>query len=203
MYIKHKYLGITDEDSKDGEFVYTITAENGYYQTRIGGLWKALNARVGKGAYANVCVDFKDFKEFAESVTLLANYKTLDSYGNHYHLDKDLKCYKKDKSYSKDSVMFIPGHLNTALKGVIPYLECGATCGVSFSKSRNKFRAYCNDGSSRQIHLGYYGSKEAAQKAWVLEKINQIKRSLIKENISDEDILYFTGVLINDLEGGY
>lgn len=200
MSIKPKYLGISEQDMVNGEHVHTITVSSGYYQTRSGLLWRGMKQRLKReGCYEPVENCFKDFPEFAKTVTSMENYYKVDINGNHYHMDKDLKCYLKDKKYAPDTITFIPSHLNTSLKGVVAFLEKKIPCGYSFNMSRGKFRAYCNNGKSKQIHLGYYATAQEAQAAWVKQKIIQIELSLQQEPLSVE-ILSLVEVILKDLK---
>lgn len=187
MSIKPKYLGISDENLTDGVYVHTLSVEDGYYQTRYGLLWRGMLQRLKlQTAYCDVHNDFENFADFAKTICGMDGYNQKDILENYYHMDKDLKCYKKSKRYSVETIVFIPGHLNTSLKGVVDFLEYAIPCGYSYHKGRGKFRAYCNDGSGKQIHLGYYETAQEAQIAWVKQKIVQIEQSLLREPVHPE-----------------
>lgn len=195
---QYKYFGITEDQKINGVWAHTISVPGGYYQTRSGQLWRGIKDRLDKPSYEDVNLNFVDYQDFAEFCLSQPLYTKLDSSGNFYHIDKDLKGLDL-REYSRLTCLFIPSCLNTSMKDIRKFFLHGQ-CGVSFHDKRGKFRAYCNDGGGKQIHLGYYGIKHEAQNAWINQKCEQILLALNKEEICQETKVY-TDMLVTRLKG--
>lgn len=79
-------------------------------------------------------------------------------------LDKDI-LFEGNKEYSKDKCIFIPKHINTFLTDRIN--DRGEwPLGVCWDKYAGKFKASCNNGKGKQIHMGYFTDPNEAHVAW-------------------------------------
>lgn len=135
--------------------------------TRHYSVWKSMinrcyskKSKIKHPTYADCTVhpDWHNFQNFAKWYD--------DNYpndGKKYHLDKDLTS-AGNKIYSENNCKLIPQWLNNftvsreSCRGEFPV-------GVSFSKLREKFEAYCSEGGEK-INLGFYYTPEAAHLAW-------------------------------------
>lgn len=84
-------------------------------------------------------------------------------------LDKDI-LLPGNKVYSPETCIFVEAKVNSFL------VECNASrgqymIGVSWFKPRQKFVSYCNDGSGKCKHLGYFNTELEAHKAWLKCKL--------------------------------
>lgn len=88
--------------------------------------------------------------------------------GEKYQLDKDLIIHG-NKHYSPETCALVPQWLNlfTVARGAD---RGDYPIGVSFSKQKNKFEAYCNENAKRK-QLGFYESPETAHQAWKKYKL--------------------------------
>lgn len=97
------------------------------------------------------------------------------NYIGNYQLDKDL-LKQNNLQYSPDACRYVPTYVNSVL------LDCGASRGVlpiGVTIRGKYFKAQCsqlqNDGSSKNVYLGYFGTSEKAHAAWQRGKIKAIE----------------------------
>ena len=95
--------------------------------------------------------------------------------GEQMCLDKDILC-KGNKIYSRETCIFVPQGINK-LFTKRDNNRGGCPIGVSDLPSGN-YKAYCNDGYGKKIHLGTYSTKEEAFQIY-----KQYKEKIIKETI--------------------
>ncbi|MDM5134044.1 hypothetical protein OB953_00260 [Aeromonas salmonicida] len=106
-------------------------------------------------------------------------------------LDKDL-LVPGGKIYSPTTCAFIPVWLNNFCN------DCSSSRGsymrgVSFSKARLKFVAFCSDGSGRPVNLGRFKLESDAHEAWKSYKMQlAVKR---KDEMDAIDERLFAGVV--------
>lgn len=173
-------MGLTDDaQDSSGNWRKTVCLPGMQWQTISYSRWKGINARCKDGgayqnrqpSYIGCTNEFKGFQEFVEWSRQQVGY---DLEG--YQLDKDL-LFKGNKIYSPDTCVFLPSRINSLLikansiRGDFPV-------GVSFNSKRQKFIAFCSNGSGsgRQMYLGGYNSPEAAFNVY-----KSYKESLIKQ----------------------
>ena len=94
-------------------------------------------------------------------------------------LDKDI-LIKGNKIYSPDTCIFVPQNIN------LLFVKCDSTrgeypIGVSYNKSRKKFRSRCRV-NGKEVVIGYYDTTEEAFLAY-----KEFKEHYIKQ-IADEYI---------------
>lgn len=126
-----------------------------------------------------VCDEWFDFQIFSEW------YVNQEHSNLGYQLDKDVISVN-NKMYSPDTCCLIPRELN------ILFTNSGATRGnypqgVSFYKSRNKYRAMLRvDGKNK--HLGHFSCPQQAHQAYVVAKEANVKRMALewKDRITTE-----------------
>lgn len=94
------------------------------------------------------------------------------------HLDKDI-LFPGNRVYSPDTCVFVDARVNTFLtEGNAARGEY--MIGVSWSKKNKKFKALCNNGTGKQIYLGYFNEEIEAHKAWLDYKL-QLAYQLAEE----------------------
>ena len=140
--------------------------------TRSAKLWYGIVDRcklggatqVRRPSYTGCTNDFESFQEFATWCQQQIGYNC-----EGYEPDKDLLCPRGvNKSYSKDTVLFLPKQLNAMLinsrssKGECPL-------GVAFCKERGKFRVTCNTVGERNF-VGRFDTVQEAFYAYKLHK---------------------------------
>ena len=144
--------------------------------TREYSLWNALNQRIRAKAprnrtYKDCCMseNFKDFQFFANWCNEQIGFREVEESSNTFwNIDKDIVS-KYNKVYSEKYCVFVPSALNKFLttsksaRGLYPI-------GVDFSKNNNKFRARCNDGFKKSLHLGYFSNATDAFLAYKYKK---------------------------------
>ena len=140
-----------------------------------------------------VCEGWHDYQSFA--TWFYNNYK------DGYQLDKDL-VEKGNKVYCPEYCRFIPQDLNSLLVNRVgSSRNHELPLGVCWSRDRNKYTAWCNNGSGKTINLG---SKNTPEEAFTLYK--EYKENLIKdkahkyhsEGIIDERL--YESLLIYEVE---
>lgn len=121
-----------------------------------------------------VCEEWYNFSNFAKWYE--NNFYQIDD--NMMCLDKDI-LHKGNKTYSPKNCVFVPQNINklftksNKMRGELPI-------GVSWDESHKKFKATCNDGNKKSIHLGFYETKLEAFNSY-----KTFKEKLIKQ-IADE-----------------
>ena len=148
------------------------------YQTWHGMLERCYDPKYHKKepAYKDceVCDEWLNFQNFAK--WFYKNY--YEVLGERMHLDKDI-LVKHNKLYSPETCIFVPQPINSLFtkrkskRGSEPI-------GVSYRNDRNKYRAYCDDGSGEYVHLGHYNSFEEAFQVYKQYKENLIKKTADK-----------------------
>lgn len=119
----------------------------------------------------NVCEEWHDYQSFA--TWFYNNYK------DGYQLDKDL-IVKDNKTYCPEFCRFIPQDLNSLLVNRVgSSRNYELPLGVCWSKDRNKYTAWCNNGEGKTINLG---SRDTPEEAFALYK--EYKENLIKSKAS-------------------
>lgn len=102
---------------------------------------------------------FHSFNNFFNFIKTLTGYNKEDLSGKRFQLDKDL-LIKGNKTYSRDSVCFLPKEINSfltksnATRGLYPI-------GVCYHKRVGKFTAQFNS-NGKLAHLGVYETQEEA-----------------------------------------
>ena len=128
-----------------------------------------------------VCEEWFDYQSFAEWF-----------YNNHkegYQLDKDL-IKRGNKVYCPEFCRFIPHDLNSLLVNTAgSSRNYNLPLGVCWSKDRDKYTAWCNNGEGKTVNLG---SRDTAVEAFNLYKT--YKENLIKEKACN----YHTKGVIDD-----
>lgn len=168
---------VPDFKAPNGQWIrYYQNEHNKRVYTRAGMLWGNICNRTKIGGacqkknacYVGCTNDFADFDEFADWC------QTQVGYLEGYQADKDILS-KDCKSYSPNTVVFIPQELNKLLvnrsrdRGEYPI-------GVSWSTDRNLFAAYCNDGCGKTVPLGRYSDVATAFSVYKIFKEDTIKR---------------------------
>jgi hypothetical protein len=117
-----------------------------------------------------VCDEWLNFQNFAKWYD--ENYYEVE--GEKMQLDKDILT-KGNKIYNPENCIFVSQRINSLfikcnhLRGVLPI-------GVSYEAESNKYRALCNNGYKKSIHLGRFTILEEAFKAYKEYKENLIKQ---------------------------
>lgn len=118
-------------------------------------------------AGVTVCEEWKCFQTFAEWYTENMPKTSVDI----WHLDKDLK---RSKRYSPNTCVIVPQEINVALvKGQAR--RNGLPIGVSYEICKGKYRARCQNGTGKAVHLGYFQTPENAFIAYKIFKENWLK----------------------------
>ena len=126
-----------------------------------------------KPTYADVvCCDdwllFSNFKKWMEA----QDYEGKE-------LDKDLLVFE-NKIYSPESCCFVSRAVNSfltlrsSMRGDFPL-------GVSYHKRDRVFLSSISGGKDKKIHLGSFGDKHLAHKAWQIAKLDKCKNLLMSE----------------------
>lgn len=145
---------------------------------------------------ARVCEQWKTFSVFklwAEEQERIYKFKIEEGV---WQLDKDLLVLG-NKIYQPDTCMFVDARTNSlflksdSIRGNWPL-------GVSFNKEKNKFEAYCKNGTKGKIRLGYFKSAKEAHKAWQLYKVNIIEAML--EGTNNERLKYALSLRLRILQ---
>ena len=125
----------------------------------------------------SVCEEWHDFDNFRE--WFIENHK------EGYHLDKDL-LQQGNKVYSPSTCVFLPPRINTLL------IECNRSrgdypIGVYYDKRYKKFKAQCNNGKGKKVHLGCFDNPTDAHQAYKTYKYALI-RKIAEEALSNKEI---------------
>jgi len=118
--------------------------------------------------------NFRSYTFFCEWCNQQKGFNEKDKNGRKWHLDKDL-LVKGNKLYSEDTCVFIPARVNTLLT------KSGATrgdwpIGVVRSGANGRFVSQCNNGTGKQLFLGFFNTPQEAFQAY-----KTFKEALIKE----------------------
>lgn len=116
-----------------------------------------------------VSEEWHDFQNFAK--WYVDKSKVIPD-GEVWHLDKDLM---RGVDYAPDVCVLIPPRLNMLLVKN-DARRANTMIGVSYDKSRNKYRARCHNGTRRSVHLGWRDSEDEA-----FQLYKSFKESLIKQ----------------------
>lgn len=133
--------------------------------------WKSMLVRGQSCKYKEKNPTYKDCF-VNEEWYLFSNFKSWmqEQKWENSQLDKDI-LFEGNKEYSKEKCIFVPRHINMfltdhgAVRGEWPL-------GVSWAKHADKFKAYCNNGKGKQIHMGYFTDPNEAHSAWKTYKHN-------------------------------
>lgn len=124
--------------------------------------------------------NFKSYSYFYKWYHKQFNNGKRDENGKRWQLDKDL-LVKGNKIYSEDTCVFVPQRINKLL--IKPrQFSGGLPTGVTFKKSRNRYRAQCNIGTGVSKHLGDFKTSDEAflayktfKEAFVKQVANEYK----------------------------
>jgi len=152
------YIGIGD----------VTTRENGK-STKQYVTWSAMIKRVYDAKHrerypayedATVCEPWHNFQNFAKWFA--------ENHIDGYELDKDLLSNDK-KIYSPETCIFIPCCLNAFLTNNKSDNTSGHA-GVHWNKKSGKYEAQISNGEGKQIHLGFFKTKEEASEAYQAQR---------------------------------
>jgi hypothetical protein len=152
---------LQDFKNEQGDWVRSSSVRGVQTLTVSGAKWKDLVKRCKPGGYyqttyptyAGACNDFKNFQIFVEWSIRQVGYNC------EWELDKDI-LFKRNKSYSEDTCVFVPRELNiffaksTGRRGTLPI-------GVHWCTDRLKYRASCGNGAGTSEFLGYFDAPTA------------------------------------------
>lgn len=116
-----------------------------------------------------VCDDWHNFQNFAEWFE-----------NNYYEIENETMCIDKDilvkdnKLYSPETCLIVPNRINCLILRNKLFRN-GLPIGVSYDKSRNKYKAQCKDINCKNKFLGRYDTIEEAFSAYKYYKENLIK----------------------------
>lgn len=165
--------------STDGKYARTYRDENGKMKsTREYELWRGIIRRcysekvwLKQPTYEGCTVseNFKNFQWFAEWCNNQIGWDI-----ELVHIDKDLLCKDGIKIYSEDRCVFLPHNVNTlllksdAIRGEYPV-------GVHYNRFKEKFEAYCRNGTRNGGYIGQFDNPEDAFAAYKKRKEETIK----------------------------
>ncbi len=113
-----------------------------------------------------ICPEWLKFSSFVQ-------WMAKEDWGG-LQLDKDIRVMGS-KKYSPETAAFVSREVNNSIisragdRGLDPL-------GVSFNKSKGKYRANCCNGAGKNIHLGYFTCAHEAHKAWQAYKADYLGR---------------------------
>jgi hypothetical protein len=99
--------------------------------------------------------------------------------------------------YSEETCMFVPHNINMFVVSLSEGKANILPLGVSFDKSRGKYRAQVGMGARRNVFLGYFSTPEEAHKAWQLAKW-KYGRELLSEQ-TDPRVIQAMHVILHKL----
>lgn len=147
-------------------------------------IWNAMQKRCKDKGY-HISDVFSKYETWIEWAKVQRGYGEIDFFGRKFNLDSDL--FSQDvKTYSEDTCVFIPSHLNQIYKSSYksnPYL------GVDMEKG--KYRARINL-FNNQCRLGSYNTKEDAVKVYRNKRAEYIKviLDLHRHQLDDKTIKF-------------
>lgn len=175
---------------RDGEWVGSYTVEPySSYRTRSYCLWQEIKKRTNphgsyqkrNNSYVGCRNLFSSFQDFAEWCQNEYGYSNKEKDGSFWCLDKDILGFSSEtQSYSADTCIFIPQHINKFFKNT-KNLN-GYPLGVCYHSGYKKILSQCSDGRGKSKHLGYFTCPYEAHRAWQKYKI-EVMKSFLKEEI--------------------
>lgn len=159
--------------------------------------WKSMLERGYSSKYKEEWPTYKDVF-VNEEWHLFSNFKKWmqEQKWENNQLDKDI-LFDGNKEYSKDKCIFIPRHVNLFL------IDCGSArgewpIGVHWNKDAGKFRARCNNGKGKLLHLGYFTDPNEAHLTW-----KAYKHELALQYASELEVEGYDNRLIEALKVRY
>lgn len=164
-------VGVNDADYNTREF---IRDSNGKRKVSWGcpyyALWSKLLYRCYSESFHKKQPTYKCVR-MADEWLVFSNFKkwmmSQDWFGK--EIDKDI-LGKGSKVYSQETCMFVDHAINMFVVMPSSSTGNGLPFGVSFDKSRGKYKAQVGMGTIRTKFLGSYDTPEQAHKAWQLAK---------------------------------
>lgn len=173
--INSSTYGCDDFKDEQGMWVASFRTSQGSVSTqnhtRSGYLWVDLLKRTEIGgkfqrrypAYSGVALGFDSYQQFADWAIAQPGYKSRDSEGKIFQLDKDI-LMQGCKLYSPETCAFVPAYLN-AILNISSRARGSLPLGVSLDPSTGKYRARAKK-RGRTIGLGSFSSELEAHRAW-------------------------------------
>lgn len=147
-------------------------------------IWNGMRCRCNKG-YAKLSEDFQNFWDWLEWAKQQKGFMCKDEKGKTYQMETDLFSIG-DKSYSKETVVFVPPAINQMCK---PTKKGDLPKGVQQFKGKWKeYRAYGVE-FGKQVHLGYYMTLEEAvivakeQRVFYVDKLKSIYGDTVESKV--------------------
>ena len=155
--------------------------------------WNAMQSRCKDKGYP-ISELFSKYETWLDWVKTQKGYGQKDFFGNTFNLDSDLFS-NGEKTYSEDTCVFIPLHINQVYKTSYKSKEI---IGVGLKRGRYQARICV---FNTQVNIGTYETEELANEAYISKRSEYIKilLEMHRHQLADKTIKFLEDDIVNNI----